>query len=107
MQVYGDAWEWGEGAIFKRHNVFQLPLMLGVFTLTFNHYNLTSMWVTSGIHGGYRLVSIYDLLDSKPKGGYYLPSQNSKCQDLPKFQFSGEGVVVMSAKSKLKVPRSA
>ena len=24
-------------------------------------------------------------------GGYYLPSQNSKCQDLPKFQFSGGG----------------
>ena len=25
---------------------------------------------TSGIHGGYRLVSTYDLPDSKPLGGY-------------------------------------
>ena len=24
-------------------------------------------------------------------GGYSQPSQNSKCQDLPKFQFSGVG----------------
>ena len=52
---------------------------------------------TSGIHGGYRLVSTYDLPDSKLTGGgrgYSLPSQNSKCQDLPKFQFSGGGVGV-------------
>ena len=26
---------------------------------------------TSGIHGGYRLVSTYNLLDSKPWGGGY------------------------------------
>ena len=44
-------------------------------------------------------------------GGYSQPSQNSKCQDLPKFQFVGGGRAggggVLSAKSKLKVPRSA
>ena len=39
------------------------------------------------------------------QGGGDLESQNPKCQDLPKFQFSGGGGG--SGKSKLKVPRSA
>ena len=34
-----------------------------------------------------------------------LPSQNSKCQDLPKFQFLGEGILQSKLKI-LKVPRN-
>ena len=39
-------------------------------------------------------------------GGVVLGSQNPKCQDLPKFQFS-EGGGGCSGKSEPKVPRSA
>ena len=48
------------------------------------------------------------------EGGCVLPSLNPKCQDLPKFQFSGEGGLGLAlglglggGKSKPKVPRSA
>ena len=92
-------------------------------------FSVPLLYPTSGIHGGYRLVSTYDLPDSKPTegggvlyqvktqsgkicrnfngggGGGTLPSQNSKWQDLPKFQFWGGGGY--STKSKLKVARSA
>ena len=52
-------------------------------------------------------------------GGAFCTSQNSKCQDLPRFEFSGSGVGCGGAvwcggvaggvlyQSKLKVPRSA
>ena len=71
---------------------------------------VTTRWYPWGIQ---RLVSTYsnrqnskcqDLPKLQWGGGGVVPSQNSKCQDMTKFQFSG-GEGGCSAKSKLKGQR--
>ena len=51
-----------------------------------------------GILGGYILVSTYSNYQN-PKGGGVLESQNPKCQNLPKFQFSGGGGGVLESQN--------
>ena len=65
------------------------------FSSNFTDFNEWYPWGISW-SGFHRLVSTYDLPDSKPGrrgcGGWgTLKSQNWKCQDLPKFQFVGGG----------------
>ena len=64
---------------------------LALFSTSFNE------WYPRGIQISLHIR--YPGFQALGGGGYSLPSQNSKCQDLPKFQFSGGGGTLCQVKT--------
>ena len=64
-----------------------------------------STWVGGGVFLGSQNSKCQDLPKFQFGGGVFLGSQNSKCQDLPKFQLGGGGRLFLGSQKCHNLPK--